>query len=103
MPSEVRDTPAFDNDYRRPNASTAATFKGVVKERFAPACDAKRQGPPSPWPASAAGQPSAVRSGIREKPGPSPSRRRATFDLHRNGELHCFGVGWESRRLFKNP
>ena len=45
-------TPAFDGDYRRLKREHAAEFKKVVREKFAPACDAYAKDSTTPWPAS---------------------------------------------------
>lgn len=44
-------TPACDRDYRRLKAEHAAEFTSVVREKFAPACDAFAADPVVPWPA----------------------------------------------------
>ena len=45
-------TPAFDADYRRLKTEHQRTFRDLVKEKFAPACDAHAAGPSRKWPAS---------------------------------------------------
>ncbi len=45
-------TPAFDADVRRLEREWLAEFKKVVREKFAPACDAYAADPSTPWPAS---------------------------------------------------
>jgi hypothetical protein len=45
-------TPAFDSDYRRLKPEHRVAFRSVVREKFAPACDAFAADPATPWPAS---------------------------------------------------
>jgi hypothetical protein len=45
-------TPAFDSDYRRLAPEHAASFRQVVRDKFAPACDAFADDPSRPGPAS---------------------------------------------------
>ena len=61
-------TPAFDSDYRRLKHEHADAFKKIVREKFAPACDAYAQNPSTLWPASL--RVKAVRSapGVLEMP-----------------------------------
>lgn len=84
-------TPAFDSDYRRLKREHAAAFKKIVREKFAPACDAYAKDPATPWPAAL-----RVKS-VRSAPGvlemtwsfASPDGR-ATFELVTvDGELRC--------------
>ena len=84
-------TPAFDGDYRRLKREHALTFRTVVREKFAPACDAYANDPTRPWPASL-----RVKS-LRSAPGvlemtwsfASPDGR-ATFELVTvDSELRC--------------
>lgn len=97
-------TPAFDADYRRLAAEQAVSFRGIVRERFAPACDAFAKDPSTPWPRSL-----RVKS-VRGAPGvlemtwsfASPDGR-ATFELITvDGALRC---RWRrvGDQVFKNP
>jgi hypothetical protein len=45
-------TPAFDNDYRRLKPEHRSAFRAVVREKFAPACDAFAADASTPWPSS---------------------------------------------------
>ena len=75
-------TPAFDSDYRGLKRERADSFKTIVREEFAPACDAYAEDPTAPWPAAL-----RVKS-VRSAPGllemtwsfASPDGR-ATFEL----------------------
>lgn len=98
-------TPAFDNDYRHLKREHAAAFKAVVKEKFAPACDAYASDPTTPWPATL-----RVKS-VRSAPGilemtwsfASPDER-ATFELVTvDGELRCRWRRVGDHDVFKNP
>lgn len=98
-------TPAFDADYRRLRAVHAAEFKKVVRDKFAPACDAFAADPATGWPASL--RIKAVRSaaGMREMTWSfASSDGRATFELVTvDGELR---VRWRrvgDHDVFKNP
>lgn len=98
-------TPAFDTDYKRLKRVHQTTFRSVVKEKFAPACNAHAVDPASPWPASL-----RVKS-VRNAPGilertwsfASPDGR-ATFELVTNsGELHCRWRRVEDHDVFRQP
>ena len=98
-------TPSFDNDYRRLKREHARAFKVVVRDRFAPACDAQANDPTTPWPASL--RVKSVRSapGILEMTwsfaGPE---RRATFELVSvDGELRCRWRRVGDHDVFKKP
>ena len=45
-------TPAFTADLRRLKPEHMTTFREVVRDQFAPACDAFAHDPATPWPAS---------------------------------------------------
>jgi hypothetical protein len=49
---EFEVTPAFEGDWARLSGSERATFRGVVTERFHPACERRRADPTSAWPTS---------------------------------------------------
>lgn len=98
-------TPAFEGDYRRLKREHALAFKGVVRDRFAPACDAHADDPTTPWPASL-----RVKS-VRSAPGilemtwsfASPDGR-ATFELVTvDGELRCRWRRVGDHDVFKKP
>jgi hypothetical protein len=98
-------TPAFDADYRRLAAEHATTFRQIVKEKFAPACDAFAHAPSTPWPTSL-----RVKS-VRGAPGvlemtwsfASPDGR-ATFELVTiDDELRCRWRRVGDHRVFKSP
>jgi hypothetical protein len=98
-------TPAFDADYRRLAVEHAVSFRGIDRERFAPACDALARDPSTPWPQSL-----RVKS-VRGAPGvlemtwsfASPGGR-ATFELITvDGELRCRWRRVGDHQVFKNP
>jgi hypothetical protein len=84
-------TPGFDADYRRLASEHAVAFREVVREKFAPACDAYARDPSIPWPRSL-----RVKS-VRGAPGVpevtwslASAGGRATFELITvDGELRC--------------
>jgi len=98
-------TPAFDSDYRRLAPEHAATFRQVVRDKFAPACDAFTEDPSRSWPASL-----RVKS-VRGAPGvlemtwsfASPDGR-ATFELITvDAELRCRWRRVGDHDVFRNP
>ncbi len=98
-------TPAFDGDYRRLKKEHQATFRAVVKDKFAPACDVHAGDTSRPWPASL-----RVKS-VRNAPGilemtwsfASPDGR-ATFELVTvAGELCCRWRRVGDHEVFKQP
>lgn len=98
-------TPAFDSDYRSLTREHAATFKTVVRERFAPACDAYATDPRTPWPASL--RVTSVRSapGVLEMTWSfSSPDGRATFELVTvEGELRCRWRRVGDHDVFREP
>jgi hypothetical protein len=84
-------TPAFDSDYRRLKREHADTFKKIVREKFASACDAYVKDPSAPWPTGF--RVKAVRSalGVLEMTWSFASPDgRATFELVTvEEELRC--------------
>ena len=98
-------TPAFDADYRRLAAEHATTFREIVRQKFAPACDAFARDPSTPWPRSL-----RLKS-VRGAPGvlemtwsfASPDGR-ATFELITvDGELRCRWRRVGDHQVFKDP
>lgn len=98
-------TPAFDLDYRRLKSEHQVAFRLVVKDKFAPACDAYAAAPASVWPASL-----RVKS-VRNAPGvlemtwsfASPDGR-ATFEfLTVDGQLRCRWRRVGDHDVFKRP
>ena len=98
-------TPAFDSDYRRLEREHADAFKTIVREKFAPACDAYARDPATPWPAAL--RVKSVRSapGILEMPWSFASPDgRATFELVTvDGELRCRWRRVGDHDVFKKP
>ncbi len=98
-------TAAFDSDYRQLKREHATAFKIIVREKFAPACDAHAKNPTGPWPASL-----RIKS-VRSAPGvlemtwsfTSPDGR-ATFELVTvDGELRCRWRRVGDHDVFKKP
>lgn len=98
-------TLAFDSDYRRLKREHADAFKKVVREKFAPACDAYVSDSATPWPAAL-----RVKS-VRSAPGvfemtwsfASPDGR-ATFELVTlDDELRCRWRRIGDHDVFKQP
>ncbi len=98
-------TPAFDGDYRRLKREHAVAFKTVVKEKFAPACDAHAKDPAAPWPASLRIKPVRSAPGILEMTWSFASPDgRATFELVTiKGELRCRWRRVGDHDVFKKP
>jgi hypothetical protein len=88
---ERETTAAFDGDHRRFTREHAVTFKTVVRETFAPACDAYAKNPTTPWPAALRVKPVRSAPGILEMTWSFASPDgRATFELVTvEGELRC--------------
>ncbi len=84
-------TPAFDSDYRRLAPEHAATFREVVRDKFAPACDTYAKDPATLWPASLRVKSVRGTSGVLEMTWSFASPDgRATFELITvEGELRC--------------
>jgi hypothetical protein len=84
-------TPAFDADYRRLDQHHAATLRRVVREKFAPACEAYAADAATRWPASL--RVKAVRGAPRVLEMTwsfSSPDGRATFELITvDGDLRC--------------
>lgn len=98
-------TPAFDSDYRRLKREHAVAFTTLVREKFAPACDAYAEDPSTPWPAAL-----RVKS-VRSAPGilemtwsfASPDGR-ATFELVTiDAQLRCRCRRVGDHNVFKEP
>ena len=98
-------TPAFDSDYQRLKREHADAFKTIVREKFAPACDAYAKDPTAPWLAAL-----RVKS-VRSAPGvlemtwsfASPDGR-ATFELVTgDGELRCRWRRVGDHDVFRSP
>lgn len=98
-------TPAFDNDYRRLTPEHGASFRQVVREKFAPACDAFAKDPSTPWPASLRVKSVRGAAGVLEMTWSFASPDgRATFELVTvNGELRCRWRRVGDHDVFKNP
>ncbi|MDN5797335.1 MAG: hypothetical protein L0H79_16485, partial [Intrasporangium sp.] len=98
-------TPAFDGDYRRLKGENALAVRTVVREKFAPACDAHAKDPTGPWPASLRVKPVRSAPGILEMTWSFASPDgRATFELVTvEGELRCRWRRVGDHDVFKNP
>ncbi|MDN5857797.1 MAG: hypothetical protein L0H84_04170 [Pseudonocardia sp.] len=98
-------TPAFDSDVRRLKREHLATFKRVVVERFAPACEAHAADPATPWPAALRVRSVQGADGVLEMTwsfaGPDGS---ATFELVTvDSELRCRWRLVGDHEVFKKP
>lgn len=84
-------TPAFDSDYRGLAPQHAAAFRKIVREKFAPACEAYAKDPATPWPASLRVKSVRGATGVLEMTWSFASPDgRATFELRTvDGELRC--------------
>jgi hypothetical protein len=98
-------TPAFDNDYRRLKREHADTFKQVIRDKFAPACDAYATDPTAGWPAALRVKPVRHAPGILEMTWSFASPDgRATFELIAvDGELRCRWRRVGDHQTFKSP
>ncbi|WP_159620917.1 hypothetical protein [Ruania rhizosphaerae] len=98
-------TPAFDSDYRRLKREHAQTFKRVVREKFAPACDAHVEDPSAPWPAGLRVKSVQSAPGVLEMTWSFASPDgRATFELVTvGGELRCRWRRVGDHDVFKQP
>lgn len=75
-------TPTFDSDYRRLEPEHRAAFRDVVREKFAPACDAFAADPETPWPAALRVKSVRNAAGVLEMTWSfSSPDGRATFEL----------------------
>lgn len=102
---KVETTSAFDGDYRRLKREHAIAFKTVVREKFAPACDARAKDPSTPWPASLRVKPMRSVPGILEMTWSFASPDgRATFEFVTvEGELRCRWRRVGDHHVFKKP
>lgn len=98
-------TPAFDNDYRGLRREHAVAFRRVVKEKFAPACDAYAEDPATPWPASLRVRPVRSAQGVFEMTWSFASPDgRATFELVTvDGEIRCRWRPLGDHDVFQRP
>ena len=86
-------------------SSTLSRFTTIVREKFAPACDAHAKDPITPWPASSRVTPMRSAPGILEMTwsfaGPD---RRTTFELVTvEGELRCRWRRVGDHEVFRKP
>lgn len=98
-------TPAFDSDYRRLKPEHAATFKQVVRERFAPARDAHAEDPSKPWSSSLRVKAVRHARGVLEMTWSFASPDgRATFELVTvHSELRCRWRRVGDHAVFRDP
>ena len=98
-------TPAFDGDLRRLKREWLNEFKNVVREKFAPACDAYAANPAAPWPKSLRVSSVQSAAGVLEMTWSFASPDgRATFELIEvDGELRCRWRRVGDHDVFKNP
>lgn len=98
-------TPAFSADIKRLKPEHLAAFKQVVREKFAPACDAYAADPATPGPTSLRVKPVRGAPGVREMTWSFTSPDgRATFELVTvEGELRCRWRRVGSHDVFRHP
>lgn len=98
-------TPAFDGDYRHLTPEHAQTFKRVVREKFAPACDAYAENPATTWPASLRVKSVRNARGVLEMTWSFASPDgRATFEfVTADGEQRCRWRRVGDHDVFKKP
>ncbi|MFT4296028.1 MAG: hypothetical protein QM582_11520 [Micropruina sp.] len=98
-------TPGFDSDYRRLKPEHAATFKQVVREKFAPACAAYAEDPSRAWPSSLRVMAVRHARGVLEMTWSFASPDgRATFELVTvDSELRCRGRRVGDHGVFRDP
>lgn len=102
-------TDSFDSDYRRLKPEHQATFKSVVREKFAPACDAwaaaAKGGQSFVWPASLRVAQLRGTRGIYEMTWSFASPDgRATFEfVVVDDELVCLWRRLGDHDVFRNP
>lgn len=98
-------TPAFTADLRRLKPEHLTTFREVVRDKFAPACDAYAGDPATPWPASLRIKSVRGAKGVLEMTWSFPSPDgRATFELRTvNGELLCLWRRIGDHSVFRSP
>ncbi len=98
-------TAAFDHDVHRLKREWLVEFKKVVKEKFAPACDAYAADPSTPWPASLRVRSVRNADGVLEMTWSFASPDgRATFELVTvDDELRCRWRRVGDHGVFKDP
>ncbi len=98
-------TPVFSTDLRRLKPEHLATFRAVVGDKFAPACDAFALDPATPWPASLRIKSVRGAKGVLEMPWSFASPDgRATFELRTvDGELRCLWRRIGDHGVFRSP
>lgn len=98
-------TPSFDADYRRLKPEHQATFRDIVREKFAPPCDSYAADPALPWPASLRVKFVRNTAGILEMTWSFASPDgRATFELITiEGELRCRWRRVGDHSVFRDP
>jgi hypothetical protein len=98
-------TPAFDADYRRLKPKHREIFRGVLKSKFIPACDAIAADPSAGWPRSLRVKSVQGAPGILEMTWSFASPDgRATFELVTvNGELRCRWRRVGGHEVFRTP
>lgn len=98
-------TPGFIADLRRLKLEHQAIFRAVVREKFAPACDAFARDPATPWPASLRVKSVRGAKGILEMTWSFASPDgRATFELRNvDGALQCFWRRIGDHGVFRSP
>lgn len=98
-------SPAFDADVRRLKREHLSTFRRVVIDKFAPACDAYAEDHTTPWPASLRVKAVRGAAGVLEMNWSFASPDgRATFELLSvDGALRCRWRRVGDHQVFKTP
>ncbi|GAA0433215.1 hypothetical protein [Leifsonia naganoensis] len=98
-------TPAFDTDFKRLKPERQRTFRDVIRESFAPACDAFALNPTGGWPAALRVKSMRGAPGIYEMTWSFASPDgRATFELVTiDGELYCRWRRVGDHSVYRNP
>lgn len=98
-------TPAFDSDFRRLKPEHQRAFRAVIREKFAPACDAFAADSSRKWPSSLRVKSVTGAPGILEMTWSFASPDgRATFELVTiDSELVCRWRRVGDHDVFKRP
>lgn len=98
-------TPAFDTDFKRLKPEHQRAFRDVVKNGFAPACDAFALKPAGGWPASLRVKSMRGAPGIYEMTWSFASPDgRATFEFVTiDGVLYCRWRRVGDHGVYRNP
>lgn len=98
-------TPAFETDFKRLKPEHQRTFRDVIRNSFAPACDAFALDPRGAWPASHRVKSMRGAPGIYEMTWSFASPdRRATFEFVTiESALYCRWRRVGDHGVYRNP